>query len=160
MDEKNEIKFETEKNIFSEDSQLLNKLNLIDTKYGKYITHSIPISNAASTLNYGVIFIARHPIEIIRISETHAVASASASLNIEKLEQGQALTLGTSLLTTAFDLTTTANIPVVKEGKDLISNRKLRENDRIGLVISGTLTGLSDLCITIYYKEILQDYIY
>ena len=160
MEEKNEIKFETEKNIFSEDIQLLNKLNLIDTKYGKYITHSIPTSNAASTLNYGVIFIARHPIEIIRISETHAVASASASLNIEKLEQGQALTLGTSLLTTAFDLTTTANIPVVKEGKDLIANRKLRENDRIGLVISGTLTGLSDLCITIYYKEILQDYIY
>ena len=160
MDEKNEIKFGIEKNIFSEDSQLLNKLNLIDTKYGKYITHSIPTSNAASTLNYGVIFIARHPIEIIRISETHAVASASASLNIEKLEQGQALTLGTSLLTTAFDLTTTANIPVVKEGKDLIANRKLRENDRIGLVISGTLTGLSDLCITIYYKEILQDYIY
>jgi hypothetical protein len=160
MAKETEIKFETEKNIFSEDSQLLNKLNLIDTKYGKYITHSIPISNAASTLNYGVIFIARHPIEIIRISETHAVASASASLNIEKLEQGQALTLGTSLLTTAFDLTTTANIPVVKEGKDLIANRKLRENDRIGLVISGTLTGLSDLCITIYYKEILQDYIY
>ena len=160
MAKETEIKFEKEKNIFSEDSQLLNKLNLIDTKYGKYITHSIPISNAASTLNYGVIFIARHPIEIIRISETHAVASASASLNIEKLEQGQALTLGTSLLTTAFDLTTTANIPVVKEGKDLIANRKLRENDRIGLVISGTLTGLSDLCITIYYKEILQDYIY
>jgi len=158
--EKDELQFGIEKNIFSEDSQLLNKLNLIDTKYGKYITHSIPISNAASTLNYGVIFIARHPIEIIRISETHAVASASASLNIEKLEQGQALTLGTSLLTTAFDLTTTANIPVVKEGKDLIANRKLRENDRIGLVISGTLTGLSDLCITIYYKEILQDYIY
>lgn len=160
MAKETEIKFETEKNIFSEYSQLLNKLNLIDTKYGKYITHSIPTSNAASTLNYGVIFIARHPIEIIRISETHAVASASASLNIEKLEQGQALTLGTSLLTTAFDLTTTANIPVVKEGKDLIANRKLRENDRIGLVISGTLTGLSDLCITIYYKEILQDYIY
>ena len=160
MEKETEIKFETEKNIFSEDIQLLNKLNLIDTKYGKYITHSIPKSNAASTLNYGVIFIARHPIEIIRISETHAVASASASLNIEKLEQGQALTLGTSLLTTAFDLTTTANIPVVKEGKDLIANRKLRENDRIGLVISGTLTGLSDLCITIYYKEILQDYIY
>ena len=160
MAKETEIKFEKEKNIFSEYSQLLNKLNLIDTKYGKYITHSIPTSNAASTLNYGVIFIARHPIEIIRISETHAVASASASLNIEKLEQGQALTLGTSLLTTAFDLTTTANIPVVKEGKDLIANRKLRENDRIGLVISGTLTGLSDLCITIYYKEILQDYIY
>jgi len=160
MAKETEIKFETEKNIFSEYSQLLNKLNLIDTKYGKYITHSIPTSNAASTLNYGVIFIARHPIEIIRISETHAVASTSASLNIEKLEQGQALTLGTSLLTTAFDLTTTANIPVVKEGKDLIANRKLRENDRIGLVISGTLTGLSDLCITIYYKEILQDYIY
>jgi len=160
MAKETEIKFEIEKNIFSEYSQLLNKLNLIDTKYGKYITHSIPTSNAASTLNYGVIFIARHPIEIIRISETHAVASASASLNIEKLEQGQALTLGTSLLTTAFDLTTTANIPVVKEGKDLIANRKLRENDRIGLVISGTLTGLSDLCITIYYKEILQDYIY
>lgn len=159
MEEK-ELQFNIQKNVFSKDSQLLDNLNLIDTKYGKYITHSIPTSNAASTLNYGVIFIARHPIEIMRISEVHAVASASASLNIEKLEQGQVLTLGTSLLTTAFDLTTTANIPVVKEGKDLIANRKLKENDRIGLVISGTLTGLSDLCITIYYKEILQDYIY
>lgn len=159
MEEK-ELQFNIQKNVFNKDSQLLDNLNLIDTKYGKYITHSIPISNAASTLNYGVIFIARHPIEIMRISEVHAVASASGVLDVEKLAIGEVLSLGTSLLTTPFDLTTTANTPVNKEGSGLTSGRVLIKGDRIGLVISGTLTGLSDLCITIYYKEILQDYIY
>ena len=39
------------------------------------------------------------------------------------------------------------------------SSRVLIEGDRMGLVATGTLTALSDVHITIYYKEINQGYI-
>ena len=53
----------------------------------------------------------------------------------------------------------TKGAPVIKEGVNLSINRRLKEDDRIGLVASGTLTGLTDVQITIYYSEINQGYI-
>lgn len=158
-----ELQFNIQKNVFSKDSQLLDNLNLIDTKYGKYITHSVYGTTAQTATNYGIIFVVRHPIEIMRISETHAVAGSAAgavTLNVLKAGSGVAIASGISLLSSTFNLKSTANTPVIKEGSGLTSGRVLIKGDRIGLVATGTLTGLSDLCITIYYKEILQDYIY
>lgn len=138
------------------------KENAYTIRYGKYIEHSIYGADAATAGNYGIFFIVRHPIEIMRITESHAVAGTNAgavTLNVLKAGSGVAIASGTTLLASTFNLKSTANTPVVKEGVNLSSARILKENDRIGLVATGTLTDLSDVCITIYYKEINQGYI-
>ena len=137
--------------------------NFLETvKYGKYITHSLFGTTAQTAANYGIIFIARHPIEIMRITETHSVAGSSTgtvTLDVKKAGSGVAIGSGATLLTSPFNLKSTANTPVYKEGQDLSANRKLKEGDRIGLVASGTLTSLTDVQITIYYSEINQGYV-
>ena len=135
---------------------------LKEVRYGKYIIHSIAGALAQTATNYGIIFITRHPIEILRITESHAVAGTNAgavTLNVLKAGSGVAIASGVNLIASTFNLKSTADTPIVKEGVGLASDRILKENDRIGLVVSGTLTDLSDVFITIYYKELNQGYI-
>ena len=80
-------------------------------------------------------------------------------MDVRKAESGVAIASGVTLLTSTFNLKSTANTPVYKEGQDLSANRKLKEGDRIGLITSGTLTSLTDVQITIYYSETNQGYI-
>ncbi len=131
-------------------------------RYGKYITHSVYGTTSQTATNYGIMFIARHPIEVMRITESHAVAGSDAgavTLDVLKAGSGVAIASGITLLSSTFNLKSTANTPVVKDGMDLSSDRVLIEGDRIGLVVAGTLTSLSDVHITIYYKEINTGYI-
>ncbi len=140
----------------------IEKSFLETVKYGKYITHSLFGTTAQTATNYGIIFVARHPIEIMRIAETHSVAgsdSGAVTLDVRKAESGVAMASGKTLLTSTFNLKSIANTPVYKEGQNLSANRKLKEGDRIGLVVSGTLTSLTDVQITIYYSEINQGYV-
>jgi hypothetical protein len=140
----------------------IEKSFLETVKYGKYITHSLFGTTAQTATNYGIIFVARHPIEIMRITETHSTAGSDAgtvTLDVKKAGSGVAIASGTTLLTSTFNLKSTANTPVYKEGKNLSINRKLKEGDRIGLITSGTLTSLTDVQITIYYSETNQGYI-
>ena len=160
MEEKNEIKFEEYKPAYNLNSEMGQ--NAETFRYGKYITHSVYGATAQTATNYGIIFVARHPIEIMRITETHAVAGSGAgavTLDVLKAGSGVAIASGTTLLSSTFNLKSTANTPVIKEGVDLSSSRVLIEGDRIGLVATGTLTALSDVHLTIYYKEINQGYI-
>ena len=46
----------------------IEKSFLETVKYGKYITHSLFGTTAQTATNYGIIFVARHPIEIMIIS--------------------------------------------------------------------------------------------
>ena len=140
----------------------IEKSFLETVKYGKYITHSLFGTTAQTATNYGIIFVARHPIEIMRITETHSTAGSDAgtvTLDVKKAGSGVAIASGTTLLTSTFNLKSTANTPVYKEGNNLSINRKLKEGDRIGLITSGTLTSLTDVQITIYYSETNQGYI-
>lgn len=159
MEEK-EIKFEEYKPAYNPSSEMGQ--NAETFRYGKYITHSVYGTTAQTATNYGIILIARHPIEIMRITETHAVAGSdvgAVTLDVKKAGSGVAIASGTTLLSSTFNLKSTANTPVIKEGMDLSSSRVLIEGDRIGLVVSGTLTALSDVHITIYYKELNTGYI-
>jgi hypothetical protein len=157
MEELNE-KIEFEK----KDKIEIKKNFLEEVRYGKYITYSINGDTAQTATNYGIMFIARHPIEIMRVTETHRTAGTdvgAVTLDVKKASSGVAIASGTSLLSSTFSLKSTADTPVVKEGSNLSSSRTLKENDRIELVVSGTLTDLSDVNVTIYYKETNQGYI-
>lgn len=109
----------------------------------------------ATAANYDVFFVAPRPCEILWVSETHRVAGSdpgSVTLNLEILDSGEALGAGDSVLSTAFDLKSTANVPVTRSGTSLTSNRVLTEGDRLALVDSGTLTAVAGLCVTVYFK--------
>jgi len=148
---------------FEKSEELKITPNFLETvKYGKYIQHSIYGATAQTAANYGFIFTTRHPIEIMRITEVHSVAgndAGSVTLDVKKVPSGTAIASGVTLLSSTFSLKSTANTPVIKEGVSLSINRQLKENDSIGLVSSGTLTTLSGVCVTIYYKELNSGYI-
>lgn len=156
MEEK-DIKFEEHESAYNNNSDV--KQNAENFRYGKYISHSISGILAQTATNYGTIFIARRPIIIMAIIENHDVAGTNAgavTLDVKKAGSGVVIASGSSLLSSTFNLKSTADTPVIKEGVELANNRTLKPYDRIGLVVSGTLTDLSDVNITIYYKDINQ----
>ena len=131
----------------------------IKNKDGNEITVSLPGTLSATATNYGVFFIASRPIEIMKIKEAHTTAGSDAdavTLQIEKLTGTTALDSGSTILTTAFNLKSTANTVVSYSGTGLTVNRQLVEGDRLALKDTGTLTNLQGVCVTIYYKYLGQ----
>ena len=131
----------------------------LEQRDGVLVPVTIHGSQAQTSNNYGVVFIARHAVEISWVGESHTVPGTdggAVTLNIEKLTSGEALGAGDDILVTAFDLKSTANTPVTKKGRDLALSkaRQLKEGDRLALVVSGTLTSLEDVNLTVYLKPL------
>ena len=128
----------------------------MDNKDGFYAFTTV--ITAATAGNFGVFFTALHPCEIMGAVESHTTAGSDAgavTLNIEKLTSGTALDAGVAVLTTAWDLKSTANTPVIKSSLDLVkANRQLTAGDRLALDDSGTLTALVGVQVTVYFKRL------
>lgn len=103
--------------------------------------------------NYGVFFIATRPYEVMEISEVHVGTSASGTLNIERLQGTEALDAGDEIAVADFSTTSAANTVVTKLGADL-QNREIFPGDRLALKDGGSLTGLTDQCITVLLKPL------
>lgn len=123
---------------------------LITEKYGYCLAHTIYGSDSATSANYGVFFNATHPIDILRVVASWTANSTSGNIQLERLTAGETLTNGDDILATAFDTSAGANTPVEKRARDLDVTRVL-QGERLALNASGTLTGLANFCITIYY---------
>lgn len=122
----------------------------IINKDGGYISVVIPDTGAATGTNYQHFFIARHPIEIMRVSWAYRTKSVAGGVfQVEILPQGVAKSSGSVVCTCAID--GTANTVYTYQGSQLGANRIVKENERIGLV-DFTLTDLVGLVVTIYYK--------
>jgi len=125
----------------------------INNKDGFYITVNLAGVSAQTAGNYGVFFTAYKSCEISAVYETHSVAGSSTpTLQIEKLLSGVAMGSGDTLLSSAYALSSTANIPILKRGIDLTNKRGLAYGDRLALKVSGTLTSLEGLQVTLYLK--------
>ena len=104
-------------------------------------------------------FIARHPCEVLWVAESHIVAGTDAgavTMDIVKLTDGQAVASGVSILASTFDMKSTANTVVSKQGKDLSPNRQLKPNDRLALKFTGVLTNLTGVQVTLYLKNLAR----
>jgi len=129
----------------------------VNRKDGFYETIVLPGATAQTTGNFGPFFIARHPVEVLRVSEVHGTAGSDAgavTLDIEKLTGTTASGSGTSILSSTFDLKSTANTVVKKQGAGLSSARQLKEGERLGLVDTGALTALDHVVVTVYLKNL------
>lgn len=114
-----------------------------------FISYDIPNDAAQAAKNYEDFFIATRPCTIIAISEIHLQAGNSTpSLQIERDTGTQTINGGgTDLLLTAFDLSAVAN--TVQRGKLKNIPMGMKEGDRLSMHVSGTLTNLKGVCVTV-----------
>lgn len=95
--------------------------------------------------------------EVVEVNEEHTVAGTDAgavTADLKKLASATvgAPSTGTSVLSSTFNLKSTANTPVKKttaSGLAAKSVRTLRSGDRLGLDFTGTLTALGGMAITV-----------
>lgn len=101
----------------------------------------------------GAIFIAEHDYVIDSVRARWGVASASLTATLYKANSGTALSGGTAI-SSAIDTSTAAN---TNASATLISEsaRIINRNQTVGLVFSGTATGLVGLVVTIKARRII-----
>lgn len=125
----------------------------IENKDGFYVTANLVDTLSQTAANYGIIFIACRPCEVLEIREVHGTASTSGTVNVEKLTGTTAKGADLAICVAAFSTAGTANTVLTKVGTSL-QNRQLAAGDRLALVSGGTLTNGKDLQVTIYLKPL------
>lgn len=133
------------------------KYEEIEAKLGMMVYRDFPGATAQTATNYGYIFTPPFPYEILSIVEKHDVAGTDAgavTLDILKVPNGTTLASGVSVLVSTFSLKSTADTAIMKQGIALSSNRSFAPLDSIALVVSGTLTALEGVQVTIYIKPL------
>lgn len=105
--------------------------------------------SANASITDQVVWIAPFACEVFAAYEIHATAASAGTVQLVKCTSGQAITSGTSLLTTAFDLTSTAN---TQQAGSLVTDRtklQLAAGDRLALDFTGSLTSLAGLLVEV-----------
>ena len=112
------------------------------------VTHAITTIVAADVSKH--IFICTRAMRLKTASVVFTVAGgAAAAVTVEKLTGTQAAGAGTALLTAVMILTGAANTVVNGTPIATVASISFAAGDRIGVVLSGTLTGLAGGVVTI-----------
>lgn len=132
------------------DSQRIS-LNAIEKRIDP-VRWTIFGTEAATSGNYGVFFIADLACAVVGFQEAHATAGSdggAVTLQLEKLTSGVAAGSGTNLLSTALSLKATAN---TVQTASLVATRVtvLNKGDRLALKRSGTLTSVNTVSTVTY----------
>lgn len=125
----------------------------IENKDGFYVIANLFDTQPQTAANYGIVFTALRPCEVLEISEVHGTASSSGTVTVEKLTGTTAKGSGSSICTTSFSTATTANTVQTKKTSEL-QNRQLSTGDRLAIKSGGTLSSGKDLQVTIYLKPL------
>jgi hypothetical protein len=129
------------------------KTEEIENKHGFYVVANLVNDLGQTAANYGIVFTACRPCEVLEVKQVHGTASTSGTVNVERLTSTTAKGSGDNVLATAFSTAGTANTVLTKDRVDL-QNRQLSAGDRLAIVSGGTLTNLLDLQVTIYLKPL------
>lgn len=135
------------------DSSKINFNNLKNRN--EFLNIVIQGTSAATTGNYGVIFIAPYTCMFIGATEVHQAlgTGGACTVQIEKLVGTTASGSGTALLSTGFDLAAAINTTQTGKLAFAASNTfGLNKGDRLGLVITGTPTSVAQVVIVIQLK--------
>lgn len=121
-----------------------------------YVTAKIFAAEDTSQL----IFIADRVYEVVGVMETHSATDAAGTIQLQKLPSGTAIGgSGVDLVTTVFDLGSTADTPVIKDLDvgglvDSVQSRTLARGDALGLEFGGTLNDTYQGVVTVVLKPI------
>ncbi len=135
----------------------MEKYENIDNKIGVLVYRDFPSTTAQTATNYGYIFTPPFPFEILSVTEKHDVAGTNGSpvtLDVLKVPNGTTLGSGVSILVSQFDLKSVADTAVLKQGLKLNTSRSFDALDSIALKVTGTLTALEGVQVTIYVKPL------
>lgn len=128
------------------------KTEQVGNKYGLEHHFQLTGTTAATAGNYSVFFNVLNPIELVLIEVSFTTASTSGTLQLEKLTGTQAPAGGTTILDSTISLSGTANSIITRDQTQMTSSRTFVRGDRIAFIDAGTLTNLTDLVVSIYYK--------
>lgn len=129
----------------------------ITDKVGVIVNRDYPSTTAQTASNYGYIACLPFPFEILKVIEKHDVAGTNGgavTLDVLKVPNGTTLASGSSILNVLFNLKSTADTAVLKQGLDLNNQRSFDPLDSIALKVNGTLTSLEGVQVTIYIKPL------
>lgn len=123
--------------------------------YVEVFVASLPGATAATAANYGSIFTANRPCQILEVAEIHETAGTDAgavTLDLTKDTGTNAPGAGSSVFTSGtFNLKGTANTVVVKLA-DPGGVAVLARGDRLGLKDTGTLTSVAGLQVSVVVR--------
>lgn len=136
----------------SETLQNQIQYNDVLRKGGFAVSMTLPGATAATAANYCVFFTAPRAVDVFWASETHRVGTATGTLQLEILDPGEALDAGDTVLTTAWDLNSTVNTPVNKQGTDFTVNRTIKPGQRLALKDGGSVASCADVSVTVYFR--------
>lgn len=117
---------------------------------------SVPVVLAANEVDQNV-FIADRAYQVVSVSESHAVAEATASsltLTVKKAASGTAIASGTNVLSTTFNLKSTANTPVTLGVSATAADSVVAAGNRLGFDFSGSPTELAGTVVTIVLRPV------
>ena len=136
------------KHTFADNTKKLEKLIPVT----EHLQGAVPVTAA----NYGTIFINKSDKEYIvrEVQVVWGTASTSGTLQVERLQGTEAKDAGDDLLTTAIDMSGTANTVNTGSITATKENLTLSKGDRLGIVNGGDLTSQADLTITVYIQEL------
>jgi hypothetical protein len=131
---------------------------------------------AATAANYGIFFTApaigrslepdettngAYEWEVAQVYERHATAGSdgsAVSLQLVKAASGTAVSAGTAILATAFDLKGTADTnqraAASTEFSATLTDRQLKGGDSLGLKLTGTPTSVANVTVTVELRRI------
>lgn len=120
------------------------------------ITVTIPVTTVLNALSVSsAVFVADAAYQVVGVRSVWGVAGgAAAVLNVEKLTGTTAPGSGTALLTSNFDLTSTANTVNTGTLTGTVADLQLAAGDRLGCKLGGVLTGLVGCALTVLLKRI------
>lgn len=117
---------------------------------------NFPILNNADVVDRNL-FVAPFPCQVVAVSEVHGTAGSDGSAvtaDIKKCTGTTAITSGTSILSSTFNLKGTALTPQTGTLVNSISTITLATGDRLALDVTGTTTAVADVILTMYLRRV------
>lgn len=133
---------------------------LLDAKIPHYeIATALAGATPATAANFGQFYVAQRPKRLVSAVERHRTAGGDASavtLTLEKLTSGTAEASGVNMLSTTFDLKSTADTPVRLGPSSTVADTRLAPRNAMALQDTGTLTSCAQMCLTVTLVDDIQ----
>ena len=118
----------------------------------------VPGADAATATLYPVFYVATVPCFLLEAKLRHDVdGGAGATIDVKKLTANVAKGSGTSMINTKFVVSGGARTTISTFQTIALAGYQLNPGDAVELKATGTLTGLSDVCVTVLFGVNLKD---
>lgn len=128
---------------------------------GDFITYEVsvivPYIDGEDVNFYPIFYVPNVKCFLIEARERHTTASPAGTLMIEKLPSGTAMGSGSSMLESAFSLSSTANVTQRKGAISTFASTQLNPGDAMALKPAGTLTNIRNIAVTVLLGINLSD---